>query len=346
MSITPAADDAIDSLIHSEMQRQHVPGLALGIARGGAILKLAGYGSGDLENDVLITSQSVFQIQSVTKTFTAIAIVLLESEGKLSIADAVGRHIESAPPSWDRITLRHLLTHTSGIRDFINDPTANLRLDVSEEEVLAATAPRDLLFAPSQKYAYSNTNYHLLAMIIRKLTGLWYGDFLAERFFGPLKMTQTRVVSLRQLIPHRVSGYAWDEAAGAQVHGDPIAESVLAYGGGGLVSSVDDLTRWALALADGRVLPSETLARAWTAEPVAEPPCTYGLGWRIIDINGHRNVNHSGAHSTGFTSHFAHYPDDGLSVVVLTNARQATPMTIAQSVAGLIDDRLTPAPQA
>jgi CubicO group peptidase (beta-lactamase class C family) len=336
--------DPVDDYLNSEMARRHIPGLVLAVVQNGEVVKRAAYGQADVELGVPATPHSVFQIQSVTKTMTAAAVLLLADEGRLSIDDPIAHHLADVPQTWQRITLRHLLGHTSGIRDFINDPTASIRVDVTEAGVLSAVAPLPLIFAPGERYAYSNTGYHLLAMVIRRVTGKSYGDVLAERFFKPLGMNQTRVVSLSELIPHRVSGYSW--SGGALRRGDFIAESILSYGGGGVVSTATDMATWARAMQDGRVLPRHALESAWTPQTLADGTASpYGLGWGIAATNGHRTVGHSGAYLTGFTSHLAHYPDDGLTVIVLTNAGHANPKRIGQRVAGLIDPALlTPDP--
>ena len=335
LASTSAHADPVDDYVNAEIARRHIPGLALAVVRDGEVVKLAAYGQADVELGVVATPRTVFQIQSVTKTMTAAAVLLLAEEGKLSLTDPVARHLDGTPDAWKGVTLRHLLSHTSGVKDFINDPNASLRLDVTEQDVLATTAPRPLNFEPSARYEYCNTGYHLLAMVIRKVTGKSYGDFLAERFFGPLGMTQTRVVSLTELIPHRAAGYAW--AGGALHRGQYVAESILSYGGGGVVSTAADMATWAQALAAERVLPRRVLEQAWTPETLADASKSgYGLGWGIADVNGRRAVGHSGAHVTGFTSNFTHFPDDGVTVVVLTNAGHADPRRVARRVAGLL----------
>src|SRR5689334_2109386 len=152
--------DTIDDYLNTEIAAKHIPGLSLAVVRDGKVEKLSAYGLANIELSVPASPQTVFQIQSVTKTFTATAILMLVEEGKLALEDPVGKHLDGTPESWKPITLRHLLTHTSGIKDFINEPTASLRIDVTEEKVLRATAPRKLNFEPGEKYAYSNTNYH------------------------------------------------------------------------------------------------------------------------------------------------------------------------------------------
>jgi CubicO group peptidase (beta-lactamase class C family) len=345
--VLPAAHaraDAVDDLLSAEIQKQHLPGISVAVVRDGQIIKTAACGFADLELGVPATPRTVFQIQSITKTFTSAAILLLADEGKLSLDDPIAKHLEGTPDSWKNITIRHLLTHTSGIKDFINEPTASLRLDVSEEDVLEATAPRPLNFQPGERYAYSNTNYHLLAMIIRKLTGKWYGDFLRERIFVPLGMTNTRPVSLSAIIPNRASGYFWTGQGYRK--GAFIAESILSYGGGGILSTAPDMALWAQALMSGKLLKPEALTQAWTPARLKDGATAgYGLGWGLGRVEGHREMQHSGAHATGFSSFLAIYPDDRLAVVVLLNRGAADPGRIAHRVAGIYIPELAPRPE-
>ena len=343
--IAPSARaDAVDDLLSVELRARHLPAIAVAVSRDGQVVKAAAGGFADLELGVPATTGSVFQIQSITKTFTAAAILLLADEGKLALSDPVAKHLDGTPDAWKDITIRHLLNHTSGIKDFINEPTASLRLDVTEEEVFRATAPRPLNFPPGERYAYSNSNYHLLAMIIRRLSGQWYADFLRERVFLPLGMTNTRAVSLTELIPHRASGYVWT-GRGFQ-RGDYVAESILSYGGGGIVSPAPDLVLWGQALMAGKVLKPESLAQAWTPATLNGGGTSgYGLGWGIGNVAGHREINHSGGHATGFSSFLGIYPEDRLAVVVLLNRRGANPARIARRVAGLYVADLAPQPE-
>ncbi len=336
--------DAVDDLLGAEIRRQHLPGIAVAVVHDGVVTRTAAAGFADLEHGVKATTETIFQIQSITKTFTAAAILLLAQEGKLSLDDPIARHLEGTPQSWNTITLRHLLNHTSGIKDFINEPTASLRLEVTEAEVLRTTAARPLNFPPGERYAYSNTNYHLLAMVIRKLSGKWYGDFLRERIFLPLAMTNSRPVSLTQVVPNRASGYSW---TGLEFRrGDFIAESILSYGGGGVLSTAPDLALWAQAMMSSKLLKPETVTEAWTPARLSDGQTTgYGLGWGIGRVQGHREISHTGGHATGFTSFLGIYPEDRLAVVVLVNRRGADPAHIARRIAGVyVPELLVPLP--
>jgi CubicO group peptidase (beta-lactamase class C family) len=335
--------DEVDDLVKGEIQKRHVPGLSLAVLRDGQVIKVASYGLANVELNVPATPETVFQIQSITKTFTSAAILLLMEEGKLSLDDPIGKHLDGTPEAWKGITIRHLLAHTSGIKDFINEATASLRVEVTEEEVLQATASRPLNFAPGEKWSYSNTNYHLLAMVIRKLTGKWYGDFLKERIFDPLGMANTRVVSLSELIPNRSSGYHW--RGNAFQNGDFVAQSILSYGGGGIASTASDLIKWAAAIEGGKLLMKATIDLAWTPARLNDgTDASYGLGWGTGSSNGHRDIGHSGGHITGFASQLSLFPDDRLAVVVLTNSGNANPGRIARKVAGFYVPALAPQP--
>jgi CubicO group peptidase (beta-lactamase class C family) len=341
LAAVSARADEVDDYVNAHLAQRHIPGLSLAVVRGGKVEKLAGYGLANVELNVPVTPDTMFQIQSVTKTFTSTAILMLVEEGKIALDDPVAKYLDGTPESWNKITIRNLLSHTSGIKDFINEPTASIRLDVSEEDVFKATTPRPLNFQPGEKYAYSNTNYHLLAMIIRKLTGKSYGVFLKERIFVPLGMTSTRINSLSDIIPNRASGYAW--VKNRLQNGQYVAESILSYGGGGIVSSARDMAKWAMALNDERLLKKSSIEAAWTAMKFNNGgTSTYGLGWGVGAVNGHRVVDHSGAHMTGFTSFLIRYRDDDMAIVVLTNSRTADPGQIAMHIAGLYNPELMP----
>jgi CubicO group peptidase (beta-lactamase class C family) len=325
---------ATDAFVRTEMEKRKIPGLAIVVLREGKPVKTQGYGLADIENDIPVRTNTVFQIQSITKQFVAMAIMMLVEEGKLKVDDPVSKYLDGTPETWKTITLRHLLTHTSGIKDFINEPTQSLRLDVTEEEVLHATAPRPLNFAVGEKYAYSNTNYHLLGMIIHKLTGKTWGEFVEERICRPLGMKSTRVYSQYDVVARRARGYRPTRTG--CVNGEYIAPTVLAYAGGGLLSTVEDMARWDAALYTDKLVKKATLDEMWTSGLLNNGKMAgYGFGWAVGVSHGHRFVEHGGAHMTGFNSHILRYPDDKLTVIVLANLAGANPHTIARGIASI-----------
>ncbi|MCC6728781.1 MAG: beta-lactamase family protein [Chthonomonadales bacterium] len=338
--------DRVDDAVRADMAARHIPGLSLAVVRGGKVTKAAAYGFANLEWSVRATTETVYQLQSVTKQFTATAVMMLVEEGRVGLDDPVSRYLEGTPASWAAVTVRRLLTHTSGIKDFINEPTADLRLDVTEEEVLRAAASRPLNFAPGERYAYSNTNYHLLAMILRKVTGQAWSDFVHERILRPLDMRDTRLVSLADIVPRRASGYLWE--GGKLRNGRYVAPSILGYAGGGLMSTVLDMAKWDAALYTEKLLKQSALRQMWTPTKLTGGGASdYGFGWAVGSHHGHPMVTHSGAHSTGFTTAITRFPDDRLTVIVLTNqAYTADPSAIALRVAGMVEPALALPPSA
>ncbi len=255
--------EAINQFIEAQMRRQQIPGLSLAVVKDGNLLLTRGYGLADVELNVPATPETVYQIQSITKSFTASAIMMLAKEGKVRLDDEIGKYLAGVPESWKGITIRRLLNHTSGIKDYINEPYVSLRIETTDEEVLRETARQPLNFQPGEKYAYCNTGYFLLGMVIRKTSGDSYGEFLRKRIFEPLGMSNTRVVSLKDVIPKRASGYSL--ADGKLIRGDYVAESILSYPGGGLLSTVLDMGKYDAIWLRDQLLDESTIKEMWTS---------------------------------------------------------------------------------
>lgn len=327
-----ASADEVDDYILAEMRKQDIPGLALAVLTNGVAAKTAGYGVANLEWNTPVTPDTVFQIQSVTKTFTASAIMLLVEEGKVGLEDELTNYFGDLPKNWAGITVRHLLTHTSGIKDYINEPSVDLRKDLSPPDVIKFLRDQPLNFSPGEKYAYSNTGYHLLGMIIRRVSGMDWGEFVRERILSPLGMNDTRVVSHSEIITNRAAGYVWER--GRILNGHFIAPTILGYAGGGLRSTVRDLAKWDAALYGDKILKPATLEQMWTPARLNDgSKSTYGFGWGITEYQGHRLISHTGSHATGFKSIVARFVDDKLTVIILTNQRAAQQVAIANRVA-------------
>jgi CubicO group peptidase (beta-lactamase class C family) len=315
------------------MDQQHIPGLSLAVMRQGEIIKSAAYGLANVEANLPARPETIYQLQSITKTFTASAIMLLVEEGKLSLEDKVSKYIAGLPGCCSEMTVRHLLTHTSGIKDFINEPTVDLRKDISAEGVLKSLADLPLNFAPGEKYSYSNTGYHLLGMIIHKVTGQLWHEFVKERIFDPLGMSDTRVISFSDIITNRAAGYVWEN--GRLQNGHFVAPTILAYAGGGVRSTVLDLAKWDAALYAEKILKRATLEQMWTPARFNDgSKSSYGFGWAMGEFRGRRMVSHTGSHMTGFKTAILRFLDEKLTIAVLTNQRGADQMALARGVAG------------
>lgn len=324
--------DAVDRLVKEEMSRQHIPGAAIVVLKAGKMVKVGGYGLADTKLKVPVTPDTPFRLQSVSKQFTATAVMMLVEEGKIRLDDPVGRYLDGTPESWRKITVRHLLGHTSGLRDFINETeTLDLRREWTDGQLLASIMQRPLLFEPGGSWNYSDTNYLALGMIIGRVSGQWYGDMLAERIFMPLGMTRTLVPRDRQ---SSAKGYILANGRVEASTGDTtLGLSVLSYAGGGIQSTVLDLARWDAALYTDRLLKRETLEQMWTPVKLNDGTThASGFGWEVDAIARHRRISHAGIW-TGFATQIDRFVDDQLTVIVLTNQANAAPARIARAVA-------------
>lgn len=340
---------AIDDFVNREMARQRVPGLELGIYSRGRILLAKGYGLANVELKVPVKPETLMQSGSVGKQFVSAAVMMLVEEGKLSLDDSITKYFAEGPAAWKPILIRNLLSHTSGLAEY-EDPALTgpngpfyLRLDFTEDELARKVEALPVEWAPGEKWDYRNTNYMLLGIIIHKVTGMPYAQFLSERIFKPLGMTSTRLISDRDIIPNRASGYEIDRNGNLK-NQEWVSPTFNSTADGTLYFNVLDVARWDEALYGTKLLTQRSLDRMWTVVPLNDGkpnPAGYGFGWLIGAQNGHKRIEHGGAWQ-GFTCRISRYPDDGLTVVVLTNleAGYSNPGVIAHVVAGLVNPAL------
>ena len=332
---------AIDALIKQQMDEQRIPGLSLAVTVDNEIVFTKGYGLANVELKSPALAESVYEIASLTKQFTAMAVLLLAQDGKLSIDDLLSRHFPEAPPAWSKITIRQVLTHTSGIPDYDDaGHPLDLHHEYTEDELLKLAMALPLKFQPGVRWSYSNTGYVLLGILVSRVSGKSYGDFLRDRIFSRLHMGSTRLNATDDLIPFRVDGYQLVD--GHLRNQDYLSSSLASTGDGGLLSSVVDLTKWEVAIQSGALVPPARWKEIFTPATLnSGKTFPYGFGWFIRDRNGHPFYEHSG-HLQGFASHIVRFPRARVSVVVLANLDQADPWQIAHGVAGLIRPDLKP----
>jgi len=309
--------DAVDDLMREAMRQHPIPGAALAIIRDGQTVKTAAYGMASLEPRAPATPETAFEIGSVTKQFTAAAILLLAQEGKLSVDDNIPRHLKGAPESWSRITIRHLLTHTSGLKNYTGLDGFELARRMTQEQFIAQIAAWPPDFQPGEKWAYCNTGYNLLGYIIENVSGTSYRDFLERKIFAPLGMSATALRDPRAVLPSRAAGYETNRA-GQFVSRNPDLTDV--FSAGALVSTVGDLARWNAALNADVILTAASRAQMWTPVRLnggtAHP---YGFGWFLEPWHGHADIGHSGS-TSGFSASLQRFPEAGLAVILLTNS--------------------------
>jgi CubicO group peptidase (beta-lactamase class C family) len=331
--------DSVDRYLRAELARQRIPGMSVAILRGDSVLLARGYGFADLEHRVPATDSTLYQSGSLGKPFTAAAIVTLATEGKLGLDDPIRRYFPGGPAAWEAVTVRHLLTHTSGIPDY-TDGLVDYRRDYTEDELVATAARLPLEFAPGTSWSYSNTGFALLGFLVRRVTGRVYGDWLRERVFGPLGMRTARVISESDIVPNRAAGYELVE--GVTRNQQWVSPTLNTTADGSLYLSVKDLTRWAIGLNHARMPDSAALAMSWTPVRLRSGATyPYGFGWMLDHQRGSPRTGHTGAWQ-GFKTSLQRYPESDLTVIVLANLDAALPAPISFAVAGILDPKLRP----
>ncbi len=327
----------VDAFVRAEMEKQKVPGVAVAIVRGGEVIKTQGYGLANVEHQVPVKAGTIFQSGSVGKQFTSAAVMLLVEEGKLALPDPLTKFFPEAPASWAGITVRHLLTHTSGIPDY-SPQTVDYRKDYTEDDLAKVASGLTLEFPPGARWSYSNTGYVLLGAIVRKASGRFYGDLLAERVFAPLGMKTARVISEADIVANRAAGYRL--ADGVLKNQEWVAPSLNTTADGSLYLSVLDLVAWDRGLRAGAVLKPGSWKEIYTPVRLTSGKTyPYGFGWDVEEVAGQAVHRHGGSWQ-GFKSAIARYLGSDLTVVVLANLAEADPMRFVDGIAGILDPRL------
>jgi CubicO group peptidase (beta-lactamase class C family) len=298
------------------------PGASVMVIKGGKVVLAKSYGVANVEERIPCGTNTNFRLASVTKQFTAMAVMMLAERKKLSLDDRLTDFFPEFPAYGGRITLRHLLTHTSGLIDYEDVIPKGTEIPVLDRDVLRLLMLQDrTYFPPGTKYRYSNSAYALLALIVEARSGNTFARFLKDNLFRPLKMSNTLAYELGlSVVTNRAYGYSPD-AGGFKRTDQSLTSSVL--GDGGIYSSVADLCRWDQALYTDKLVSRKMLKLAFTPGPATEHPDTgYGFGWFIGQYRGLREVWHSG-NSVGFTTRIARFPERRFTVIILANRNEA-----------------------
>ncbi len=332
------AKGEIDAFVEAEMSRQKIPGISLAVVKNGAPLVVKGYGFSNVEHSVSVKPETIFQSGSVGKQFTAFAVMMLIEEGKASLDDKLLKHLPDIPSEWNAITIRHLLTHSAGLGDYPRD--FDLQRDATEAEIFKKLQAVKPAAAPGERWAYSNVGYVTLGVLIRKLSGRFYGDYLQEKIFKPLGMTTARIISEHDIVPNRSAGYML--VKGELKNQEWVAPTLNTTADGALYLTALDMVKWEAGLAAGKLLSNASYEVMW--QPVKLNGGTthpYGFGWMFGTVNGHRTIEHSGSWQ-GFKAHILRFPDNKLTVIVFANLAQANPTRMAHRIAALVDPQLEP----
>ena len=326
-------EDAVDRFVKDQMQQQHIPGLALLVAKNGKTVRAEGYGFANVELQVPVKPDTIFQSGSVGKQFTATAVMMLVEEGKIHLDDPISNYLKDGPAAWNRVTVRELLSHTGGFTDYPKD--FDMRKDYTEADLLKIVSAIPLAYEPGTSWSYSNIGYLTLGILIHQVTGQFYGDFLQERIFRPLGMKTTRIINEAAIIPNRAAGY--ELVKGELKNQEWVSPTLNTTADGSLYFSVLDLAKWDAALYTEKLLKRSSLEQMWTVAKLKngqENSGHYGFAWFVDNKNGKRIINHEGEWQ-GFTTYITRHRDDGITVVVLTNLASDKPQPIAEHVADL-----------
>jgi CubicO group peptidase (beta-lactamase class C family) len=317
----------MEDVVQSYVRDKTFMGTVL-VARGADVILSKGYGAANLEWDIPNTPSTKFRLGSITKQFTAASILLLEERGKLSLDDPIKKYVPDAPKEWDKITIFNLLTHTSGIPNFTNLPDyKTLKLDeMPVAKTITSVRDKPLDFFPGEKMSYSNSGYLLLGHVIETVTGAGYEQFVTANIFTPLGMKDSGYDSNQAIIAHRAAGYM--PSAYGLVNAGFIHMSIP-HAAGALYSTTEDLLRWEQGLFGGKVISPASLAKMTT--PFKN---NYALGVVVQTPSGRKVIQHGGG-IDGFNTFLAYYPDDKLTVAVLSNVNGQAPSQIATKLADL-----------
>jgi CubicO group peptidase (beta-lactamase class C family) len=327
--------DETDDFIRSELKRQNIPGLSLVVIKDGEIIKAAGYGVADRKLNTSATPKTVYKIASVSKQFIATGIMLLVQEGQLGLEDPVSKYLERTPASWKPITIRHLLTHTSGIiREAPGFDPFKIQTDA---DVIKTAYSLPLRFAPGTKWEYGNIGYFILAEIIRKVTGRPWVDYLSQKVFGPSDLVTTYPTNTKVMVPNLAQGYTDNDKLIEAKFWPALRPS------GAFLSTVLDLAKWDAVLYSEKILRDSSRRQMWT--PVTLNDGTshpYGFGWELGSFKGRKLVHHGGG-MPGFRAEFARFVDDRLTIIFLMNLDDVDRHSILYGLAALYLPTPTPA---
>lgn len=321
----------IDSLILTGFGNQNEPGGVFLISKNGKPIYRKAFGKANLELGINMTPDNVFQIGSMTKQFTAVAILMLEQQGKLNVSDPISKYIKDYP-SGDKITIHHLLTHTSGIKDFTKMKTLSTiaQKEMKPEMMVDFFKNEPVDFLPGEKFDYNNSGYVVLGYIIELVSGQTYEEFIKKNIFEKAGMNHSYYATDRLLIPQRASGYHQKE------HGfvnKTVISFSVPFSSGSLMSTVDDMLKWQQALNQNVLLNSAETQKAFQKYKLnSGEEFTYGYGWHLKDTDGTANREHGGS-IFGFKSMGVYIPDEDIYVIGFSNCDCHSPTEIVRNIA-------------
>ena len=332
LSLAPLAQaedltSKFEQYMDKSVEVDHFSGSVL-VSKDGEVLFTKGYGLANVEHQVPNTPETKFRLGSITKQFTAMAVLILQEQDKFQLDDPIGKFIEDAPEAWEKVTIHHLLCHTSGVPSYTSQPDYMKKMSHAEtvKSMIARFKDKPLDFAPGEKFSYSNSGYFLLGALIEKASGMSYEAFLKQAIFEPLGMKDSGYDHPKTVLPHRASGYT---RARAGVENAEYLDMAQPYAAGSLYSTVEDLAKWDRALTDERLISKDSYVKMYT--PVKND---YAYGWSVTTRSGRKEIGHGGG-INGFATQITRYPEEKVCVVVLCNVLPLNPGKVAQNLAAI-----------
>lgn len=329
----PVPADRLEGAILDVMNARHIPGLALAVARDGQVVQTGAHGCANLEWEIPATTDTAFEIGSVSKQMTATAAMMLVEEGRVELDASLTVYLPESPPAWKPVTVRHLLTHTSGIPSYTELSGFEMTEKLSRGSFIGRLAAHPLSFDPGQRFYYNNSGYNLLGHIVASVTGQAFWDFLRARILDPLGMSSTRPRDPLDIIPKRAAGYEWVDG----VFRNRDYDLTDVFSAGALVSNVGDLARWDAALGTETLVKRTTLEQMWTPHVLPSGEAVkYGFGWGIGESEGREFVSHGGS-TSGFSAVMRRFLDPQLTIIVLTNIEtEDAALDVAKAILPLV----------
>ncbi|MFZ6769664.1 serine hydrolase [Undibacterium sp. Di26W] len=320
----------IDRYVKTEMQERRIPGMQLAVVKGGKIVLLKSYGLAEIPNAVAVNDENVFSINSATKSFTGVAIMQLVEEGKLDLSAPVSRYLDGLPVAWQVVTVKQLLTHTSGIPDIISSKIPSLATPQEVDAAWVAIQTWPMEFKTGERYRYNQTNYILLGKIIDRLSGMPFVEFFQKRQFAVAAMRSVGFGDSRDVIPHKAVSYRYEEPGGPLKHVVEVFPPFLRTGAG-MNSSAEGIANWLIALQQGKLISAAGLKQLWMLGTFNNgKPTAWALGWPVVRQGDYAAVAGVG----GARSAFYVYPAHDLAIVTLTNLAGADPQGMIDDIAG------------
>jgi CubicO group peptidase (beta-lactamase class C family) len=318
VSFSTVYADWIDEFTAAQIKQRQIPGLSLAVIRDGKLIKANGYGFANLELRVPATKDTVYEIGSISKQVASEAVMLLAEDGKLNLDASINQYLPAnAPETWRKITVRNLLNHVSGLKDWTEIKEFSYRREYTAEEFIELVKPFPLLFQPNDNWSYSNTNLPLIGVIVERAAGQPYEDFVSARIFKPLGFPSLRFKRQEDIVANRANGYVLRDKQWK--NGEPFRPKVIAPSGGVLANAVD-LARWWEAVLQGRVVKPESLAEMLKPVKLNDGrSAAHGFAFFTNTFNGHKFILHAGSTVGGFGSMVYYFPQDKLTVAVIGN---------------------------